>query len=107
MDQIDDMATIAFKIRTEKDPESQAAHLKSFKNEYYPMYCRALDKRLALNESKVFLAGPSMSIADFAFAGRYFNFVKNEKSFFYPHLEEVHNKHEHLKWYTDHLDEVF
>ena len=55
------------------------------------MMCQAFDARLAKNTSKLFLAGDKLSIADFAYAGRYFNFVQNDLSMFPPQLRQIHD----------------
>lgn len=46
-----------------------------FARETFAGMCHALDKRLEQNSSKLFIAGNELSIADFAYASRYFNFV--------------------------------
>ena len=78
VDEIDDFAAVAFKVRTEVDPAKQKLFFDGLSKEFFPMMCRAFNYRLDKNTSKLYLSGNSLSIADFAYAGRYFNFVEND-----------------------------
>ena len=106
LDGLNDFTSLLGRTYNDPDEEKKQANLKKVFSEDLPKFLSVIEKRLTSNSNPHFLAGDSLTTADFGFAAVLFSLFHNEHNPFSAQVLPILDSFPKVKAYALNLKDV-